>query len=117
MLGLGDEVGGDSVRISSLAGDDDLGGAGGHVDSALTRYEDFCGGDIEIAGADDLVDAGDGGGAEGERGDGLRSADAVELRDAGEPGRSQSLVCGLGRADNDARDSRHLRGCDCHQQR
>ena len=86
VFGLSDEVRGDAARVAGLTGDDDLGGAGGHVDAALGGDGELGGGDVEVAGADDLVDATDGLGAEGEGDDGLGAADAVELGDTGEVG-------------------------------
>jgi hypothetical protein len=60
VLGLRDQVGGNVGRVAALAGDDDLRGAGEHVDGAVEGDEALGGGDVEIAGADDLVDARDG---------------------------------------------------------
>ena len=77
---------------------------------------EFGGGDEEVAGADDLVYARDGGGAEGEGGDGLRAADAVELGDAGEVGGGEGLERGFGRADDDACDAGDLCGGGGHEQ-
>ena len=83
----------------------------------LVRDGDLGGGDVEVAGADDLVDGRDGLGAVGQRGDGLRSADAVELGDAGEVRGGEGFARGLGGADDDALDAGDLRGRDGHQQR
>ena len=60
VLGLRDEVGGDVGGVAAFAGDDDLCGAGEHVDGAVEGDEALGRGDVEIAGADDLVDARDG---------------------------------------------------------
>jgi hypothetical protein len=54
------------------------------------------GGDIEIAGADDLVDARNVCGPVGQCGDGVRAAEAIELRDAEEMRGGESFRCGLG---------------------
>ena len=68
VLGLGDEIGGDPGGIGRAIGDDEhFGGAGDHVDADLAEDLALGGGDIGIAGADDLVDRLDGGGAIGER--------------------------------------------------
>ena len=56
VLGLGDEVGGDADGVAILAGDDDFGGTGGHIDAGFVGDGDFGSGDVEVAGADDLVD-------------------------------------------------------------
>ena len=57
MFGLGYQVGGDVCGAAAITGDDDFGGAGEHVDGAIESDEALGRGDIEIAGADDLVDA------------------------------------------------------------
>jgi hypothetical protein len=54
-------------------------GTGDHVDADLAEHLALGGGDIGIAGADDLGDRRDGVGAIGQRGHGLRAADAVDL--------------------------------------
>ncbi len=85
MLGLRQQVGGDPVGIAVLVGDDQhLRGAGDHVDADLAEHDALGGGDIGVAGADDLGDRRDGFGAVGERRDGLRAADAENLVDAGQ---------------------------------
>ena len=53
--------------------------AGHHVDADLAEHLALGGGDIGVAGADDLGDRRDGLGAVGERGDRLRAADAIDL--------------------------------------
>jgi hypothetical protein len=123
VLGLGDEVGGDAGGVAGLGGDDDLGGAGGHVDStrsrsgaAALRDGDFGGGDVEVAGADDLGYGFDRGCAVGEGGDGLGAADAVELGDAGEVRGGEGFAGGFGAADDDARDAGDLCGGGGHEQ-
>ncbi len=60
VLGLRDQVGGDVGRVAAFAGDDNLRGTGEHVDGAIEGDQPLGRGDIEIAGADDLVDARDG---------------------------------------------------------
>ncbi len=82
----------------------------------MVRDGELGGGDEEVAGADDLVDAGDGVGAEGEGGDGLGAAEAVELGDTGEVGGGEGFERGFGRADDDAWDAGDLRGRDGHEQ-
>ena len=60
VLGLRDQVGGDLGRVAAFAGDDNLRGTGEHVDGAIEGDETLGRGDVEIAGADDFVDARDG---------------------------------------------------------
>ena len=57
VLGLRDEIGRDAGRGAAFAGDDDLRGPGQHVDGAVEGDETLGRGDVEIAGANDLVDA------------------------------------------------------------
>ena len=73
VLGLGDKVGGDELRIPAIGEDDGFGGAGEHVDGAIGADEALGGGDEAIAGAEDFVHARDGFGAVGQRGYGLRA--------------------------------------------
>ena len=85
VLGLGQKVGGDPVRIVVAVGDDQhFRRAGDHVDA--DRAEDLAlgGGDIGVARADDLGDRRDRLGAIGKRRDRLRAADAVDFGDAGD---------------------------------
>ena len=57
MLGLRQEIGGDPVRVSGLVGDDqDFGRPRDHVDADLAEHDTFGGGDIGVAGTDDLGD-------------------------------------------------------------
>ena len=87
VLGLRQQVGGDPVGIAGVVGDHQhLGGAGDHVDADFPEHEALGGGDIGIAGADDLGHRRDGGGAIGQSGHGLRAADAIDLGDAAEMG-------------------------------
>ncbi len=90
VLGLGEQVGGDPGRVVLGVGDDhDLGRAGHHVDADLAEHLALGRGHIGVAGADDLDHRLDGLRAEGERGDGLRAADAIDLVDAGKLGGHQ----------------------------
>ena len=80
MLGLGQQVGGDPVRIVAAVGDHQhFRRAGDHVDADRAEHLALGGRDIGVAGADDLGDRADGLGAIGKRGDRLRAADAVDL--------------------------------------
>ena len=84
MFRLAEQIGGDPVRIIAAIGDDqDFRWTGNGVDADLAEHFAFGGGDIGIAGADNLVDRGNGLGAISQRGNGLRAADAVNLGDAG----------------------------------
>ncbi len=56
VLGLRQHIGGDPARIAVGGDDDDLGGAGDEVDAGFSRDQFLCGGDINIARADDAVD-------------------------------------------------------------
>ena len=90
MLGLGQKVGGDPVRIVAAVGDHQhFRRPGDHVDADRAEHLALGGGDIGIAGADDLGDRPDRLGAIGKGGDRLRAADAVDLRNAGDIGRHQ----------------------------
>ena len=90
MLGLRQQIGGDPVGIAGVVGDDQhFGGTGDHVDADLAEHQPLGGGDIGIAGADDLCHRRNRRGAIGERGHRLRAADAIDLgrrrRDARPP--------------------------------
>ena len=75
VLGLGEQVGGDPGRIVVAVGDHHhLRRARHHVDADLAEHLALGGGDIGIAGADDLGDGRDALGAVSERGDRLRAA-------------------------------------------
>ena len=63
--------------------------AGHHVDADLAEHLPLGGGDIGIAGPDDLGDGSDALSAVSERGDRLRAAHAIDLAHAGELGRHQ----------------------------
>ncbi len=69
VLGLGEQVGGQPIRIIVLVGDDEhFRGAGNHVDPDGAENLALGGGDIGIARTDDLGDRGDRLRAIGERG-------------------------------------------------
>ena len=83
VLGLRQQIGGDPVGISRLVGDDqDFGRPRDHVDADLAEHDTLGGGDISVAGTDDLGHRLDALRAIGERGDRLRAADAVDFIDA-----------------------------------
>src|SRR5277367_1736000 len=79
MLGLRDQLRGNVCRIAFVAGDDDLGGAGQHVDGAVEGDKLFGGGDIRVSWANYLIYARDGFRPISQRSDGLRAADAIEM--------------------------------------
>ncbi len=84
MFGLGEEIGGDELGVGGIIGEDeDLAGAGEKIDGDIAEEEAFGGDDIGVAGAEHLLDAADGSGAECEGGDGLGAADAMDLGGAG----------------------------------
>ena len=66
----------------SSAIDQHFGGTGDHVDADLAEHQPLGGGDIGIAGPDDLGDRRNRCGAIGERGHRLRAADAIDFADA-----------------------------------
>jgi hypothetical protein len=95
VLGLGEQVGGDVTGIGGVVGQDgDLAGAGDGVEGDLAVDEFLGGGDVGVAGADDLLDAGDGAGAVGERADGHDAADREHAIDARELGGAEHDVRG-----------------------
>jgi len=85
------------------------------VHAPLGQHDEY------VAGAKDLVYPSDGGGAVGQRGDRLRSADGVDLVDAGDVRRRQDRVVHLaatGRAGHDdLGDAGHSSRDCCHQER
>ncbi len=118
VLGLGEQVGGDPGRVVGGVGDDhDLGGAGQGVDADDAVEPALGGGDVGVAGADDLVHRPDRPGAEGQRRAGLRPADAPDLGDAGFARRRQHRRLQLaGRRDHgDAVDAGDLGRHRVHQ--
>ena len=80
VLGLRQQVGGDAAGVGVSVGEhDDLRGAGDGVDADAAEHLLLGGGGVRSAGAGDLVDRGDGFGAEGEGADRLGAADRVDL--------------------------------------
>ena len=94
MLGLRQQVGGDPfgiVVLSAMTSTSD--GPAMRVDADRAEHLPLGGGDVGVAGADDLGHRRDGLRAVGERRHGLRAADAVDLVDAGQPrGRQHQRV-------------------------
>src|ERR1035441_9923569 len=117
MLGLRHKIGGNIGSIATFAGDDDFRGAGKHIYGAIKSYEALGRGDIKIAGADDLVHALEARGSVGQRGDCMRAAQAIELRNAEQMRGGERFRSGFGRDDHDALNAGHLRGTGGHQQR
>ena len=68
------------ARIAVGGDDQDLGRPGDEVDPDFAREQLLGGRDVDVAGADDAVDARHGRGAEGERRDGLRAAHLKDVR-------------------------------------
>ncbi|OPZ97488.1 MAG: hypothetical protein BWY71_01603 [Planctomycetes bacterium ADurb.Bin412] len=83
VFGLAEQVGGQPVGAGGLVSDDeDIAGAGETVD--IDQAEEFLFGQLrpDAAGADNFIDLGDGIGAEGQGGDGLDAANAIDFRNA-----------------------------------
>ena len=122
VLGLGQKIGGDPVRIAGVVGDDQhLGGAGDHVDADLAEHHALGRRHIGVAGPDDLGDRRNRLGAVGERRDRLRAADAINLVDAGELRRRQhqrvELAAGRRHHHHDPRHAGDLGRHRIHQHR
>ena len=84
VLGLREEVHRDPVRIRpAVANDQDLGRPGHHVDPDLPEHRALGSGDVDVAGADDLVDGRHRVRPVGQRRNGLRAPDGKDLVDAG----------------------------------
>src|SRR5690606_11790392 len=85
VLGLGEEVDGADRGVGVVVCDDDgLSGAVDRVDADVAVDGALGEGDVDVAGADDLVDAREGLGAVGEGGDGLGAAAAEDAASAGD---------------------------------
>ncbi len=124
VLGLGDEVGRDTVRVRRRRGEDHpLGRAGRQVDPDLAADLDLGGGDPGVARADDAIDRGEAGvgKAVGEGADRLRPAGHDERVDLEETGRGEedrvraSVAVGR-RGDDHPADTRDAGGDDGHDQ-
>ena len=86
VFGLGEQVGGDpgGMRPVRVGEDEDFARAGELVDGHGTEHLAFRLDDVGVAGAEDFDDGLDGLRAVGEGGDGLRTADLVDLGGPGE---------------------------------
>ncbi|OWK26566.1 hypothetical protein AJ87_05735 [Rhizobium yanglingense] len=122
MFGLGQKVSGDPVRVVILVCDyQHFRRAGDHVDA--DRAEDLAlgGGNIGVARAGDLCDRCDRLRAVGERGNSLRTADTVDLRNTGKLGRSKygriDLTARCRHRNDDALDACDLCRHRIHQHR
>ena len=80
MLGLREHVGRDVARIGVIGDDDYLRGSGDKIDSHFAGEQLLRGGDVNVARTNDTIYFGNGRGAEGERGDGLRAANPEDVR-------------------------------------
>ena len=116
VLGLSDQIGGDELRIAALGEDDRFGGAGEHVDGAIGADQPLGGGDEAIAGAENFVDARNRARAVGQRGDGLRAADARDRTHAQAFGGGEQRRARLRAGHDDLAHARFLGGNDGHQQ-
>ena len=121
VLGAGEEVGGDEGGIGVGVGDDEgLGGAEDAVDADFAEELLLGEGDEDAAGAADLVDARDGLGAVGHRGDALHAAGAEDVIDAGDFGgdeleRGDGAIGRDGRGHDDLGDAGDAGGDDGHE--
>ena len=98
MLRLGQQIGGDPIRVAALVGDDEhFRRPGDHVDADRAENTALGGGDIGVSGPDDFRDGRNGLRAIGQRRDRLRAADAINFVDARE----------LGGGKHQRRDHRH----------
>src|ERR1700723_3182691 len=91
--------------------------ASGKVDGAIAVYELFCGSNKAIARPKDFIHARDGFRAIGERGDGLRTADAGDLRYAKQICGGEKFWIWFWTNHGDVRDARDLCGDDSHEER
>ena len=120
VLRLTEQIGGDPVRIVLVVRDDeDFRWTGHGVDPDCAEHFALGGGDISVAGTDDLVHRGNRLCAVGERGYGLRAADAIDFRHpcALRSGQHQriDLAAACGCHHRDAGDTGHARGHRVHQ--
>ena len=106
VLGLAQQIGRDPGRVLVAVGDhQDLRRPGDQVDADPAEHLPLGLGDIGVAGADDLVDRADAGGAVGQRRDRLGAADPVDLVDPG-AARRRPAPAGAARRPAPARTSR-----------
>ena len=122
VLGLREQVHRHPVgRHRTIRHHQDLGRAGNHVDADGPEHPALGLGHIGIAGTDDLVHRTDGAGAMGQRRHRLRTADGVDLLDAGQTGRGQhgrvAHAVGRGHHHHQFLHARHLGGNGIHQHR
>ena len=81
MFGLGKQSAATNSGSARIGENDDFRRAGDHVDADDAEHAALGGGDIGVAGTDDLGDRRDALGSVGERGDRLRAADAIDFAD------------------------------------
>ena len=122
VLGLGQEVGGDPLRIGGVVGEDQhFGRAGDHVDADLAKHVALGRRHIGVAGADDLVDRGNRLRPVGQCRDRLGTADAIDLIDTGERGGGEhqrvELAVRRRHHHHQAAHTGHLGGHGVHQHR
>ena len=122
VFGLREEVHGDPFRgRAAVAEDEDLRGAGHHVDTHLAEDGALGGGDVDIARANDLVHRRHRRGAIGQCRHRLGAADGEDPVDAGGVGRRQhefvQFAGGGGHHHDQLRHPGHLGGDGVHQHR
>ena len=123
VFGLGEQVGGDPFGVAGAVGEDeDFARAGELVDGDGAEHLAFGLDDVGVAGAEDFDHGRDGLRAVGERGDGLRAADLVDLGGPGEFERAEErggdVAVGVGGGgDDDLGDARGGGEGDGHDRR
>ncbi len=96
VLGLGEQVHGDPVRVGlAVADDEDFRRSGDHVDADLAEHVALGGGDVDVARTDDLVHRRYALGTVGQRSHGLGAADGEDPIDSGDAGSGQHQLVDL----------------------
>jgi hypothetical protein len=110
VLGLRQEVSGDDLRICAVISDDEnLARSGDRIDIDDTKDQSFRAGDVDVARAHDLIDAGNRLGAIRDGRDGLRSPRINHLGHPSDLRRSQDLRRWVRRNQDDPLDARNRR--------
>ena len=79
MFSLRDQIGGDEPRVTAFTHNHNFRWAGKKINAAIKGHQLLCRGYKEISRANDLIDLGNRLGSIRQRGNGLRSADAVKF--------------------------------------
>ena len=121
VLGLAQQVCRHPGGVAAAVGQhQDLAGAGDHINAHLAEHLPLGGGNVDVAGADDLVHRRDGLGAVGQRGHGLCTAGLEDLGHTsggggGKDDRIHPAVLSGGGGHHDLRHARDLGRDDIHQ--